>query len=78
MVILHCLAHIKVDDLIDDANPRFMRVFYKVFRLFSEAKTVLNSTIKMDDVELHNLPLVVLLRVLFCIFSSKLCSCEIF
>ena len=30
VVIMHCLAHIKVDDLTDDQNPLFLREFYKV------------------------------------------------
>ena len=30
VVIMHCLAHIKVDDLINDNNPLFLREFYKV------------------------------------------------
>lgn len=30
LVILHCLAHIKMDDLTDDSNPLFLRNFYKV------------------------------------------------
>ena len=30
MVILHCLAHIKVGDFKDDGNPVFLRQFYKV------------------------------------------------
>ena len=30
VVIMHCLAHIKVDDLVDDQNPLFLREFYKV------------------------------------------------
>ena len=30
VVILHCLSHVKVDDLVDDANPLFLREFYKV------------------------------------------------
>jgi hypothetical protein len=30
VVIMHCLAHILVDDLSDDQNPLFLRAFYKV------------------------------------------------
>ena len=30
LVLAHCLAHIKVDDLTDDSNAGFMREFYKV------------------------------------------------
>ena len=30
VVVLHCMAHIKIDDLIDDNNPMFLREFYKV------------------------------------------------
>ncbi len=30
VVVLHCMAHIKVDDLVDDNNPLFLREFYKV------------------------------------------------
>ncbi len=30
LVVLHCLAHIKTDSLTDDANPMFLRNFYKV------------------------------------------------
>ncbi|CAH1789583.1 unnamed protein product [Owenia fusiformis] len=33
VVILHCLAHISVDDLTDDANPMFLRQFYKSLRV---------------------------------------------
>lgn len=33
VVIMHCLAHIKVDNLVDDNNPLFLREFYKVFEL---------------------------------------------
>ena len=36
VVIMHCLAHIKVDDLVDDNNPLFLREFYKVFELSLE------------------------------------------
>ncbi|XP_013391352.1 uncharacterized protein LOC106159584 [Lingula anatina] len=32
VVILHCLAHIKVGDLADDTNPLFLRQFYKSMR----------------------------------------------
>ena len=32
VVIMHCLAHIKVDDLMNDTNPLFLREFYKVGR----------------------------------------------
>lgn len=30
MVLLHSLSHLKIDDLTDDANPMFLRQFYKV------------------------------------------------
>ena len=30
VVIMHCLAHILVEDLSDDQNPLFLRAFYKV------------------------------------------------
>lgn len=30
VVIMHCLSHIKIDDLVDDQNPLFLREFYKV------------------------------------------------
>lgn len=30
VVIMHCLAHIKVGDLINDSNTLFLREFYKV------------------------------------------------
>ena len=30
LVIVHTLAHIHADDLADDANPIFLRTFYKV------------------------------------------------
>ena len=30
VLIMHCLAHIKVDDLCDDNNVLFLREFYKV------------------------------------------------
>jgi len=30
MVILHSMAHIKIDELTDDTNPLFLREFYKV------------------------------------------------
>lgn len=30
VVVLHCMAHVKVDDLTDDNNPIFLREFYKV------------------------------------------------
>ena len=30
LVIIHCLAHIKVGNLVDDSNPFFLREFYKV------------------------------------------------
>lgn len=30
MVILHCVSHIKANDLADDGNPVFLREFYKV------------------------------------------------
>lgn len=33
VVIMHCLAHIKIEDLVDDQNPLFLREFYKAFRL---------------------------------------------
>lgn len=31
VLILHCLSHILADDLTNDANPRFLRIFYKVY-----------------------------------------------
>jgi len=30
VLLMHCLAHIKVDDLVDDNNVLFLREFYKV------------------------------------------------
>ena len=27
LVVIHCLSHIKVDDLTDDYNPDFLREF---------------------------------------------------
>lgn len=30
VLMMHCLAHIKVDDLVDDNNVLFLREFYKV------------------------------------------------
>ena len=30
LVVIHCLSHVKVDDLTDDYNPDFLREFYKV------------------------------------------------
>lgn len=30
VVIMHALSHIKIDDLVDDQNPLFLREFYKV------------------------------------------------
>ena len=30
LVLVHCLAHIQVDSLANDANPLFLRCFYKV------------------------------------------------
>ena len=30
VLIMHCLAHIKVDELADDGNVMFLREFYKV------------------------------------------------
>lgn len=33
LVIIHCLAHVVVDDLTDDQNPLFLRAFYKVSSL---------------------------------------------
>jgi len=30
LVVIHCLAHVKVDDLTNDYNPDFLREFYKV------------------------------------------------
>ena len=30
LVVMHCMAHIKVDELTDDYNPHFLREFYKV------------------------------------------------
>ncbi|XP_064598475.1 uncharacterized protein LOC135464837 [Liolophura sinensis] len=33
LVIVHSLAHIKVDDLTDDANPLFLRQFYKALKV---------------------------------------------
>ena len=30
VLMMHCLAHIKVDDLCDDNNVLFLREFYKV------------------------------------------------
>jgi len=34
LVVMHCMAHIKVDELTDDYNPHFLREFYKV-RIYS-------------------------------------------
>ena len=44
LVILHCLAHIKVDDLKDDANPLFLRNFYKVSGDFNTLNPVLKTS----------------------------------
>ena len=30
LVAMHCMAHIKIDELTDDYNPHFLREFYKV------------------------------------------------
>lgn len=30
LVVIHCLSHIKVDDITNDYNPDFLREFYKV------------------------------------------------
>ena len=30
VLVLHCMGHIKIDDLTDDNNPLFLREFYKV------------------------------------------------
>lgn len=30
LVVIHCLSHVKIDDLTDDYNPDFLREFYKV------------------------------------------------
>ena len=30
LVVIHCLSHVKVDDLTNDYNPDFLREFYKV------------------------------------------------
>ena len=30
VLLIHCLAHIKVGDLTDDGNVLFLRAFYKV------------------------------------------------
>ena len=30
IILVHCLAHIKVGDLVDDGNVLFLRMFYKV------------------------------------------------
>lgn len=30
LVVVHCLSHVKVDDLTNDYNPDFLREFYKV------------------------------------------------
>ena len=30
LVVMHCMAHIKVVELTDDYNPHFLREFYKV------------------------------------------------
>lgn len=46
LVIVHSLAHIKVDDLTDDANPMFLRQFYKVGQV---NKTI--SKCKNDSME---------------------------
>ena len=40
VVIMHCLAHILVDDLSDDQNPLFLRAFYKVSMDFTVRKIV--------------------------------------
>ena len=34
MLIMHCLAHIKTGELKDDADPLFLRAFYKVKLVF--------------------------------------------
>ncbi|XP_015775930.1 PREDICTED: uncharacterized protein LOC107354046 isoform X1 [Acropora digitifera] len=33
VVIMHALSHIKIDDLVDDQNPLFLREFYKAIRI---------------------------------------------
>jgi len=49
LVLLHCLAHIKVDDLTDDGNPLFLREFYKAMKIvcqdmfFSRSKSTPTS-----------------------------------
>ncbi|XP_030833415.1 uncharacterized protein LOC753555 [Strongylocentrotus purpuratus] len=49
MVIVHCLAHIKVNDLTDDTNPYFLREFFKGMKMicqdmfFSRAKVTQGS-----------------------------------
>lgn len=37
VVIMHCLAHIKIEDLVDDQNPLFLREFYKVLLRSSDS-----------------------------------------
>ncbi|XP_070551209.1 uncharacterized protein [Ptychodera flava] len=45
MVVLHCIAHIKVGDLTDDRNPLFLREFFKLMNIvcqdmfFSRSRT---------------------------------------
>ena len=34
LVVIHCLSHVKIDDLTDDCNPDFLREFYKVGMTF--------------------------------------------
>lgn len=33
LVVIHALAHVKVGDLTDDANPQFLREFYRAMRI---------------------------------------------
>lgn len=33
LVVIHALAHIKVQDMIDDSNPPFLREFYRAMRI---------------------------------------------
>jgi len=34
MVVIHCMAHVAVDQLEDDTDPYFLRAFYKVSIFF--------------------------------------------
>lgn len=52
VVIMHCLAHIKVDNLVDDNNPLFLREFYKVFQLTLTVFTVCEKDMYSSSIHL--------------------------